>query len=66
MKTLNYTWIALIMTLFSCSGVKFLVDGERFYAGSSIHINDKEHTQNLKSIRNDINEVLKPKPNEKV
>lgn len=54
------------MTLFSCSGVKFLVDGERFYAGSSIHINDKEHTQNLKSIRNDINEVLKPKPNEKV
>ncbi len=53
-------------SLFSCRTTKNLAEGERLYTGGELNIKDAESSKYKRELIRDLEEVNKPKPNNKI
>ncbi len=62
-----YLTLIIIISLLtpSCSGTKFLKEGQQLYLGSEIKFDPANKVKNDKEIKTDLNKKLVPKPNKK-
>ena len=56
-------WIAALVLLGSCSGLKRLEEGEQLYTGSRIQIEAVEPFDDDRNIERELDRVLRPEPN---
>lgn len=68
MKTkLKYKFLLLLILLLSaCSIEKFIPENERIYTGASIEMKADSTLKNKTSLKNELQNILSPKPNSKV
>ncbi len=64
-KNLIYL-ISSITLLYSCGVKRFIPDDEALYTGASLKLQTEEKVRNLKVIEEEIELVLRPKPNTKI
>jgi len=57
---------ALLLIFSSCSNLRYLDDGQKLYTGSDISIKSEEKIVNKGNIASELEDVLRPKPNERV
>lgn len=59
---LSFLWLMIFVS--SCSGTKFLEDGELLFIGSEVNIeNDTLSNKEKKALKSELEEVLTPQPN---
>lgn len=67
MRNVNNTWHAItlvfLLVLTSCSVSKYIPENEVLYTGASLRLNFPEKVQNKSSIKEEVANILYPKPN---
>ena len=57
------TQAALIILLSSCSGLRYIPEGQRLYTGSKVIIKSPEKLKNQSALQTELESVIRPKPN---
>ncbi|PZX56580.1 translocation and assembly module lipoprotein TamL [Algoriphagus chordae] len=57
--------ILLLALVLSCSVKKYIPEGEFLYTGAKLEVNTEEKTQGLDEIKEELEDLLRPKPNKK-
>ncbi len=65
MSCRKYGW-AIILLLYSCSGVKFLSENELFYKGATLTIVDRDNSVDHRFMLQDLKKMMEPKANETI
>ena len=55
--------LAALLLLSSCSGLKYVPEGQRLYTGSKVIIKSPEKNKNQSALQTELESVLRPKPN---
>ena len=55
--------LAALLLLSSCSGLKYIPEGQRLYTGSKVIIKSPEKSKNQSALQAELESVLRPKPN---
>ncbi|MFD2562509.1 translocation and assembly module lipoprotein TamL [Aquimarina rubra] len=59
-------FIGMIILLYSCGVKRFIPSDEQLYTGASLGLQTEESIDNLKAIEEELESVLRPKPNTKI
>ena len=55
--------LAALLLLSSCSGLKYVPEGQRLYTGSKVIVKSPEKNKNQSALQAELESVLRPKPN---
>ncbi|MFP4287687.1 MAG: BamA/TamA family outer membrane protein [Bacteroidales bacterium] len=58
-------YLAILLFLSGCSNLRYLDEGQKLYTGSEIVIESEEKIKEKEDIENELQNILRPKPNEK-
>lgn len=62
-RFIPYFLLFLIVTLYSCSNIKYLPKNDQLYIGSTIKINSEVTIKNKKNLKSELKSIARPKPN---
>lgn len=55
--------VCVMAGLYGCTGTKRLAEGESLYTGADLKITSQGKGSNVKKVRNELEEIIQPKPN---
>ena len=53
----------MLLLLSSCSGLRYVPEGQRLYTGSKVIIKSPEKLKNYSALETELESVIRPKPN---
>lgn len=66
MKQNNLYILLLVLISTSCTGIKHLSEGEKYYAGAEVKIHETASIKNELTLKQDMTDMLAPDPNAKI
>jgi outer membrane translocation and assembly module TamA len=67
-STAGCRWVALLGLLFfaSCSGLKYIPEGQKLYTGSQIKLESPEKLRNQAALQTELEGLIRPQPNSSI